>query len=155
MSGARIVVSAAVWLTLVAGFPSSQAEAKPVKTKVSATIFGVITPDGTIKYALSGQVEAAGLSFGCMEGRQVTLIKVGPNREPKRVVGTQTEFLGKFTVVLQKRISAIPGYYYVKAKPRIRKIKHGRKLRCLAARTPTFLVEVPDGLLSATTAPWP
>jgi hypothetical protein len=153
MSRTRIAVSAAVSLVLVGALLSTGAEAKTFKTKVSATIFGLITPDATVKYALTGQVEA-GFAFGCMEGRQVTLIKVGPNRKPKRIVGTETKFFGKFTAVIDKRLSALPGYYYVKAKPRVRHMRHHRTLRCLAGRTSTFLVEVPDELLLAT-APWP
>ena len=82
----------------------------------------------------------------------MTLVKVGSNRKSKRVLGTQTQLFGEFTVVIQKRLSALPGYYYAKVKPRIRKIKRGR-LRCLSARTPTFLVEVPDQLLTLPFSP--
>ena len=147
MARTRIVVSVAVSLILSVAFLPSEAGARPIKSKISAVVFGVITPDATIKYVFTGEVAAQGFSFGCMEERQVTLVKVGPNKKSKRVLGTQTHLLGKFTVIIDKRLSAIPGYYYAKVKPRIRKLKKGR-LRCLSARTPTFLVEVPDGLLT-------
>jgi hypothetical protein len=149
---ANVTSCLALSLILSVACLPAEAGAKPIKSKITATIFGVITNDATIKYAITGQVAAQGFTFGCMEDRQVTLIKVGPNKKPKRVVGTESGFFGKYTVVIEKRLSAIPGYYYAKVKPRIRNSKKGR-LRCLSARTPTFLVEVPDQLLTLPFSP--
>jgi hypothetical protein len=101
-----------------------------------------------VVYAFSGTVNAQGLAFKCMEGRRVVLFRVEPDGSHKRIAATETKFFGSFSGVLEKPLSAIPGNYYAKAMPKIAKSKRGR-LRCLAARTPTFLVQVPAGLLTS------
>jgi hypothetical protein len=121
------------------------AEAKPVESRVSATVVGAIDSRATIRYFFSGEVSAENFAFGCMEGRRVVLFRVGSKGGHRQVASARTKLFGKFLGMIEKPISTIPGYYFVKVEPRIRKTRTGR-LRCLAARTPTFLVEVPSDL---------
>lgn len=131
------------------------AEAKPIESTVEAGVFATIDQRSTLVYYFGGQVGAQPFTFGCMEGRRVVLFRVEDGGAHKRVAATDTKLFGRFLAPLEKPPSAIPGHYYVKVKPRIRKTKRRgkgskrQKLRCLAARTPAFLVQVPRGLLTA------
>jgi hypothetical protein len=131
------------------------AGAKPIESTVEAGVFATIDQRSTLIYYFGGQVGAQHLTFGCMEDRRVVLFRVEGGGAQKRVAATDTKLFGSFLAPLEKPPSAIPGHYYVKVKPRIRKTKRRgkgskrQKLNCLAVRTPAFLVQVPSGLLTA------
>lgn len=142
----------AVAFSLVATLIPAEAEAEPVKSTITAEVFGVIDRHATVGYFFNGTVNAQGFTFGCMEGREVVLFRVEPDGTHRRVAAAETKLLGSFLAPLEKSLNAIPGSYYAKVKPRIRKLKKG-KLRCLPARTPAFRVEVPTGLLTTPVLP--
>ena len=144
---------AAALILAVAVIPSAAA-AKPLKTKLRADIFGLIDRDASVNYHVVGIVFAQGLNFRCMERRTVILFRVKPGGNRQRVLTTRSRFLGSFDGVFEMPLDAIPGRYYAWVKPKITRTRRGR-LRCQADRTPTMLVEVPDGLIggAASAAP--
>lgn len=142
---ARGAVAAFALSILAVALLPTAGEAKPVGSKISATVFGTIDSHGTVAYYFSGYLSASNFTFRCMEGRKVALFRVGPKGEPRKVATAETKLFGKFLGGIEKPLSTIAGYYFVKVEPKIRHTRRGR-LRCLAARSPTFLVEVPDGL---------
>jgi hypothetical protein len=125
--------------------PAARAEA--VKSEITVSINGIIDPQATVIYFYGGQVSAEHLSFPCMEGRRVVLFHIGPKGGHHRVTHTETKFFGKFIGTIDRRLSAIPGYYFARVEPRVRHTRRGR-LRCLGARSPAFFVDVPGGLLA-------
>jgi hypothetical protein len=133
---------------LAIGPMALKAEAKPIRAAVALEIFAVIDHQATVTYYFGGQVAAEGLAFGCMEGRRVMLFHVGPGGSRQQVAATDTHIFGRFLAPLERRIAVIPGHYYAVVKPRIRKTRRG-KLRCLTARSPSVLVQVPGGLGTA------
>jgi hypothetical protein len=146
----RKFVALAIALGLVGGIAPGAAEAKARKvgTQLSVDIFGVIDRHGAVTYAFGGEVGAAGLTFKCMEGRQVTLFRLEPTGSAMPVASAKSELLGFFTGNLERPLAQVPGYYYAEVQARKRKSPNG-KLKCLAARSPTILVEVPAALLSS------
>ena len=142
----RRIIPIAVALALIAALVPAQASAKPVKSSVDIDIFGVIDRHSAIAYFLSGSVFAKRLTFRCMADRKVVLFRQQPDGTSVRVLSTRTDFLGEVFAPLEIRLDDIPGYYFAKVKRRTRSSRHG-KLNCLAARSPTILVEVPPALL--------
>jgi len=147
---ARHGILTLVMLSLVVAVLPAGATAKPVKSKVSVSIAGIIDARASVVYVYSGEVLAEDLTFGCMEGRRVVLYRIDPKGGHHRVTHTESKFFGKFFGTIDKRLQAIPGYYFAKVKPRIRHTRKG-KLRCLADRSPAFSVDVPGGLLVSPT----
>jgi len=133
-------------IALAASLIPARADARPVKSKLTADVSGFINRQGTVTYYFSGGVNAEELTFGCMEGRRVVLFRVEEGGAQKQVASAETGFFGGFSEPLEMPLSAISGRYYAKVKPRVRKLRKGR-LRCLPDRTPTFLVRVPAELL--------
>lgn len=142
----------AVALVLVAALAPAAAEAKAkrVSSSVTVDVFGVIDRHGGVTYAFGGQVGAQGLTFACMGNRTVTLFRVEPNGTATPVASARSEF-DMFAGMVERPLGEITGYYYAEVAPAKRKFKRGkyRKLRCLAARSPTIFVEVPAGLLTS------
>ena len=133
-------------LVLAAALVPSTAAAKPIKTQISADIFGLIDRHASVTYYLAGQVFAQGLTFRCMERRSVVLFRVRPGGSRQRVLTTRSGLFGVFDAVLEMPLDAIPGRYYAWVKPKVTRSRRGR-LRCRMTRTPTMLVEVPEGLM--------
>ncbi len=117
-----------------------------MKSKITASINGIIDPQATVIYFYGGQVSAEHLSLPCTEGRRVVLFHIGPKGVRHRVTHTVTKLFGRFIGTIDRRLSAIPGYYFARVEPLVRHLRRGR-LRCLGARTPAFSVDVPGGLL--------
>lgn len=136
-----------VLLALVLAAVPTEANAEAVKSKIAASITGIIDSRATVVYYYSGEVVAEHFSFPCMERRRVVLFQVGPKGGHHRVTHTETKFLGRFIGTIDKRLAAIPGYYFARVEPTIRQTRKGR-LRCLGARSPAFFVDVPGGLLT-------
>lgn len=143
-SGGRLVCAFLLSILALALFPIA-AQARPVNSSISATAFGIIDAQATVRYYFTGNVSAENLVWRCMENRRVDLFRVGPEGSPKRVSSTKTKLLGKFVGAIEKPLSTIAGHYFVKMEPRVRKTRRGR-LRCLGARSPSFLLQVPSGL---------
>lgn len=142
----RVLVSVLAALTLV--LAPAAANARAVKSKIAADVSGEINRQGTVTYYFSGVVGAQGFAFGCMEGRRVVLFRVEEGGTRRKVAFADTGLFGSFVEPIEKPVSALPGRYYAEVEPRVRKVRKGR-LRCLAARTATFLVRVPPELLTA------
>jgi hypothetical protein len=136
-----------VLLALVVAALPAAANAEPVKSEITASIAGIIDSRATVVYFYSGQVFAEHLTFGCMERRRVVLFRIGPKGGHHRVTHTETKFFGRFVGTIDKRLAAIPGYYFARVEPRVRHTRRGR-LRCLGDRSPAFFVDVPGGLLT-------
>ena len=145
MNRSRVIAAVFALAVMAAALLPSPAAARPVDSTVSATMIGTIDSRGAIRYLFTGEVAAERLTFPCMTRRQVVLFKIGPEGGRRKVASARTNFLGEFTALIESPVAAIPGHYFVKAKPRVRNMRRGR-LRCLGARSPTFLVEVPAGL---------
>lgn len=146
----RTVVWIAVALALVTSLMSAEAQAaKRVKSRLIVEVFGIIENDASVTYAFAGQVLAGGgLEFQCMGGRTVTLFRVESDGTTTPVASDKTDVVGFFVKAnLGLPIDEIPGRYYAEVEEKKKKTNHG-KLKCLAARSPTFLVEVPAGLLT-------
>jgi hypothetical protein len=134
-------------IALFASMPV-MAQAKSVHSTVNAEIFATVDQRATVVYYYGGTVGVQGLSFRCLGNRQVMLFRVESGGKQKKVAATSTSFFGRFFAPLEKRLAAVPGHYYARVKPRVRRLKKGRRLRCLGARSPAFFVDVPSGLLS-------
>ena len=145
--GPGALALALVLLTLVATALPAEAKAEAVKSEIAVSINAIIDSRATVIYFYGGQVSAEHLTFPCMEGRRVVLFQIGPKGGHHRVTHTETKFFGKFIGTIDKRLSAIPGYYFARVEPRVRHTRRGR-LRCLGARSPAFFVDVPGGLLT-------
>lgn len=147
----RKLVPMAVALALVTALvpAGAEAKAKRVSSSITVDVVGIIDRHGGVTYAFVGEV-GAGLTFACMGDRQVTLFRLEPNGTATPVASASTEF-DVFTGMLERPLGEITGSYYAEVAPRTRKFKRGkyRKLRCLAARSPTIFVEVPAGLLTS------
>ena len=144
----RKIVRFAVALALVSALVPAGAEAKAnrVRSQVTLDVFGVIDRHGTVTYAFGGEVGAQGFTFRCMEGRKLTLFRLEPNGSATPVASAKSKFFGAFAGTLERPLAQIPGYYYAEVKGNTRSSRSG-KLRCLGARSPTILVEVPAALL--------
>lgn len=147
----RKLVPMAVALALVTALvpAGAEAKAKRVSSSITVDVVGIIDRHGGVTYAFVGEV-GAGFTFACMGDRQVTLFRLEPNGTATPVASASTEF-DRFTGMLERPLGEITGSYYAEVAPRTRKFKRGkyRKLRCLAARSPTIFVEVPAGLLTS------
>ena len=138
----------AVVLLLVAALAPAGAEAKAhrIRSFIDLDVVGGIDRHGSVQYAFTGAVGTPGLTFRCQAKRQVTLFRVEANGTAAPVASDRTDFLGGFLGPLERPLNEIAGYYYATAPQTKVKGKQG-KLVCLAARSPTILVEVPAGLL--------
>ena len=146
----KIVAIATAAALLAALVPAgAEAKAKRVSSSITLDIFGIIDRHGGVTYAFAGEVGAEGFTFACMGDRRVRLFRVEPNGTATQVASATAESFNGFAGTLERPLGAITGSYYAEVAPRTRKFKRGqhRKLRCLAARSPTILVEVPAGLL--------
>ena len=137
-----------VALVAVLAPAAAQAKAKLVPSVVIADVAGVIDRHGSVSYLYGGGVGAKGLNFKCMERRQVSLFHLDSNGTPTLVASTRTDFLGSFNGKLERPLEQIQGYYYAEVAPHRVKSKSG-KFNCLGARSETFLVQVPSGLLNS------
>jgi hypothetical protein len=148
----RAVIAAVLSLGVIAAGADAKAEAKtkghPVSSSLTVDVIGVIDRHGGITYAFGGQISAH-FVFACEAQRQVTLFRVEPNGSATPVASANSDF-GVFTQTLERPLSEITGQYYAEVAPATRKFKRGRyrKLRCLAARSPTIFVDVPAALLA-------
>jgi hypothetical protein len=141
----RVAVASILSVLAAAALLPGVAEARPVDSEVIATVVGTIDSRAGIRYFFSGEVDAENLTYTCMEGRQVVLFKVGPDGGRRKVGSARTELFGEFIGAVEQPLATMAGRYFVKVKPRVRKTRRG-PLRCLAARSATFLVEVPGEL---------
>jgi hypothetical protein len=147
----RKVVLMAVAMALVTVLPAAaQAKTERIRSSIDVDVLGIIDRHGGVSYAFAGGVGAEGFTFACMGDRQVTLFRVEPNGTATPVASATTEF-DSFTGTLERPLGEISGSYYAEVAPRTRKFKSGRhrKLRCLGARSPTVLVQVPAALLGS------
>ena len=131
---------------VVAALPAG-ATAKPVKSRVTASINGIIDSRATVVYYYGGDVAAEHFTLPCMERRKVILFRIGRKGGHQPVTHTETKFFGRFIGTIDKRLAAIPGYYFARVEPKVVHTRRGR-LRCLGARSPAFFVDVPGGLLT-------
>jgi hypothetical protein len=136
-----------VLFALAATAVPAEARAEAVRSEITASITGIIDSRATVVYFYSGQVSAEHFIFGCMERRRVVLFRIGPKGGHHPVTHTETKFFGKFIGTIDKRLAAIPGYYFARVEPQVRHTRKGR-LRCLGDRSPAFFVDVPGGLLT-------
>jgi hypothetical protein len=151
----RFVPIAALLALTVVLIPRG-AEAKPVKSKLTADVFGIVDRQATLTYFFAGEVNAQNLTFACMGNRHVMLVRVERGGGERHVASAKTDFVGSFSAALEKRTPAIAGHYYVMVKPRVRRVKRNgklKKLNCLGARTQTFLVQVPPEFAAAPVVP--
>jgi hypothetical protein len=143
----KIALSAAALVLVMALLPvAATAKARKVKSSITIDVNGIIDRHGSVSYAFGGDVGAKGLTFKCMEGRTVKLFRVDANGTGVQVASTRSKFFGAFFGTLELPLDQITGSYYATVPVRKIKSKSG-KLKCLAARSPTFLVQVPAGLL--------
>lgn len=147
----RKLVSMAVAVALVTTVPAgAEAKTERISSSITVDVFGIIDRHGGVTYAFGGEVTAEGFTFACMGDRKVKLFRAEPNGTATRVGSARTD-LFTFAGLLERPLGEITGSYYAKLAPRNRKFKRGkhRKLRCLAARSPTIYVEVPAGILTS------
>jgi hypothetical protein len=147
----RKLVLIAVAMALVTVLPvAAEAKTERIRSSIDVDVVGIIDRHGGVTYAFGGAVGAEGYTFACMGDRKVTLFRVEPNGTARPVASATTEFDG-FTGSLEMPLGEISGSYYAEVAPRTRKFKSGkhRKLRCLGARSPTILVQVPAALLGS------
>jgi hypothetical protein len=137
-----LVVLAVVLTALPAG-----ASAKPVRSRITASINGIIDSRATVVYYYGGDVAAEHFTLDCMEHRRVVLFRIGPKGRHHPVTHTETKLFGRFIGTIDKRLTAITGYYFARVEPRVVHTRRGR-FRCLGARSPAFFVDVPGGLLA-------
>jgi hypothetical protein len=147
----RKLVLMVVAMALVAVLPAAaEAKTERIGSSIDVDVLGIIDRHGGVSYAFAGVVGAQGFTFACMGDRQVTLFRVEPNGTATPVASATTEFDG-FAGTIERPLAEISGSYYAEVAPRTRKFKSGkhRKLRCLGARSPTILVQVPAALLTS------
>jgi hypothetical protein len=140
-----------VAMALVTVLPAAaEAKTERIRSAIDLDVLGIIDRHGGVSYAFAGGVGAQGFTFACMGDRQVTLFRVEPNGTATPVASATTEF-GGFAGTIERPLAEISGSYYAEVAPRTRKFKSGqhRKLRCLGARSPTILVQVPAALLTS------
>ena len=145
----RKLVPIAVAVALVTAVPTgAEAKTQRISSSIRVDLFGIINRHGAdVRLRRRGGAER--FMFGCMGDRKVKLFRVEPNGLATLVASTATSF-NTFVGVVERPLGAITGSYYAELVPSNRKFKRGkhRKLRCLAARSPTIFVEVPAGLLN-------
>ena len=143
----KLVLFGAV-LAVCVGLAPAEAVAKTrrVPTTLEVDIVGVIDRHASVAYAWGGEVGTPGVILRCTEQRRVTLFRLDESGNPSAVASATSEFLGSFGAPLERPIAAVPGYYYAEVAESKFKSRYG-KFRCLAMRSPTFLVQVPAGLL--------
>ena len=145
----RMALAIALLIALVPVGAEAKTKGHPVGTSLTVDVIGVIDRHGGITYAFGVQISAH-FVFACEAQRQVTLFRVEPDGSATPVASANSDF-GVFTQTLERPLSEITGQYYAEVAPVTRKFKSGRyrKLRCLAARSPTVFVEVPAALLTS------
>jgi hypothetical protein len=145
-----LVCSSALAVSFASLPAGAEAKTKRIASGITVDVLGIIDRHGGVTYAFAGAVGAEGYTFACMGDRQVTLFRVEPNGTARPVASATTD-LGGFTGTLERPLGEISGSYYAEVAPRTRKFKSGnhRKLRCLGARSPTILVQVPAALLGS------
>jgi hypothetical protein len=143
-----LVCSSALAVALVLVPTAAVAKTERIRSSIDVDVLGIIDRHGGVSYAFGGTVGAEGYTFACMGDRKVTLFRVEPDGTAAPVASATTE-IGGFTGTLERPLGEISGSYYAVVAPRTRKFKSGkhRKLRCLGARSPTILVQVPAALL--------
>jgi hypothetical protein len=147
----RKLALTAIAMALVTLLPTAaEAKTERIRSSIDVDVVGIIDRHGGVTYAFGGEVGAQGFTFACMGDRQVTLFRVEPDGTARPVASATTD-IGGFTGTLERPIGDISGSYYAQVAPRTRKFKSGnhRKLRCLGARSPTILVQVPPALLGS------
>jgi hypothetical protein len=146
----RKLVLAGVAVVLVTALPTgAQAKTHRISSSIEVDLFGIVDRHGGVTYAFGGQVGAEGLTFACMGDRQVTLFRVEPNGPATPVASATSELFTGFAGTLERPLNAISGSYYAEVAPRTRRFGKHRKVKCLAARSSTILVQVPAGLLTS------
>jgi hypothetical protein len=146
----RKLVLMVVAMAMVTVLPAAaEAKTERIRSSIDVDVLGIIDRHGGVSYAFGGVVGAQGYTFACMGDRQVTLFRVEPNGTATPVASATTE-LGGFDGTIERPLAEISGSYYAEVAPRTRKFRSGkhRKLRCLGARSPTMLVQVPAALLT-------
>ena len=144
----RKLVPMAVALALVTALVPAGAAAKTrkVSSSIAVDVNGIIDRHGSVSYVFGGELFAKDFTFKCMERRKVTLFRVDANGTGTPVGSDRTDFLGNFIHPLELPLDQIPGPYYATAPKSTVKSKQG-KLKCLAARSDTILVQLPAALL--------
>jgi hypothetical protein len=143
----KIALSAAAVVLVMSLVPTgAAAKTRRVRTSIAVDVNGIIDRHGSVSYAFGGEVGAQGLTFKCMEGRTVRLFRLDATGTGVQVASTRSKFFGAFFGTLEIPLDQISGSYYATVPARNIKSRFG-KLKCLAARSPTFLVQVPPALL--------
>ena len=143
-----MVASVALLLLATVSPSAASARAHLVRTRLAFDTFGIINSDGSVDWTYIG-AEGIPRKLACWGHRKTRFYREVPDAPDTLVGSKRSNFLGIAVLAdHEPDLATLPGNYYAKERPVVRRTPHGR-VRCSGARSNTVTVSAPHFLSSS------